>query len=129
MIESRPTPRAGMTATQPQFPNVLKAIILDDILDSYDEDTVYIRHNSRYLNEFTDSLGMKLLFSFKPWSTMNDCDTTKYIYKINNYDDFMFVDQDSIIHDPSKVLDIEGKKYLDFRNELLEFAKEHDIRK
>ena len=132
VIESMQTTTVGCKTCQQNSMNkplVIKARILDDILDAYDSDIIYIRHNNLQIDTSGADLGFKLLFSFKARSSVSMGDSVKKMFMIQRDDGFLFVDKDSIIHDPGNVLGIEGKKYIDFRNELIDFAIEHDIRK
>jgi hypothetical protein len=107
---------------------VLKAKIIDDIFGTIEEDTVLIRHNhliteNILFNQYKD---VKVIFSLKPGGTVQREGYVERIYLMGTPTEFMYV-ANGIIIDPNKVLNISGKKYQEFKQELLDFAEQEKI--
>lgn len=108
---------------------VLEVKVLDDIFGTIEEDKFLVRHDHSILNYdyFSDNDDVRILFTLKPGGTIQRENSVERIYIMGEPTEFMFVIND-IIYDPNKVLGISGKKYQDFKQELLDFIEQEGIR-
>lgn len=106
---------------------VLKMEVVDDLLNTFREDTILIRHtNSIYsYNEYENDY---ILATFIPGCTIQRKDSVQNIYTTRKPDEFWIV-KDSIIYDPNNILKITGKHYSNFKNDLLNFIEVEGITK
>ena len=102
--------------------------VIDDIFNSYNGDTILVRHNHSLFDDYNDLINAKLLFTFKPGGSVQRPDSVQYIYLTGRPNEFMFV-KDNIIHDPNRILKNDGKKYDNFKDDLLSFIKKEGISK
>jgi len=131
VIEDEILPRQYMIKQPPSlgYDYVLKAKVIEDIFDSCDEDTIYVRHSLSIEKEFNEYNDMLLLFTFKPRGTIQRPDSVQYVYLMGNMTEFMFVDGD-VIYDPNKILlDVNIDSYEELKNKLLLFKQQVGIRK
>jgi len=116
---------------------VLYGKVVDDVLGTIEEDTIMTRHCSVWFDDLfpiskrpnlllilrsgTNAIinGEEIQIYFCEWRPSWEHPVTgpKYMYV-----------EDGIVHDPFSVLNIEGKKYEDFKSEMREFLKEQGIR-
>lgn len=96
--------------------------IIDDIFDSYEGDTILVRHDHSIFEEFNEYNNSKILFAFRPGATIQRADSVQHIHVMGKPNEFMFV-KDSIIYDPNSILKITGKPYRDFKRELQDFIE------
>ena len=107
---------------------VLEAKVVDDIFNSCNEDTVFIRHSHSIMEEYSQFNKMNVLLTIMPRGTIQRADSVQYIYLTGTPDEFMFVN-DNTIYDPNNVLGIDGKSYEKFRKELYDFSTNEGVRK
>lgn len=116
---------------------VLYGKVIDDILGTIEEDTIMTRHCSIWFNDsFPISKKPELLLILRSGTNAVINNEIVKIYFTEWYPSYknpvtgpkyMFV-KDGIINDPFSVLNINGKKYEDFKNEIRNFLKEQGIR-
>jgi len=133
-ILSRTTPINDL-----DYPNnlVLYGKVIDDVLGKIEEDTIMTRHSTVWFND-TFSLSKKpkllLILRSNTNAVINNekvsiyfCEWhPSYQYPVTG-PKYMYL-EDGIIHDPFSLLNIDGKKYEDFKNEMRNFLKEQGIR-
>ncbi|PIS30208.1 MAG: hypothetical protein COT43_02220 [Candidatus Marinimicrobia bacterium CG08_land_8_20_14_0_20_45_22] len=125
--------------TDEKYPRdlVLYGKVIDDILGTIEEDTIMTRHYTVWFKDtFSLSEKPKLLLILRSGTNAVINNERVPIYFCEWYPSykypvtgpkFMYV-EDGIIHDPFSVLNIDGKKYEVFKNEMRNFLKEQGIR-
>ena len=113
--------------------NIMTVRVIDDIFNSIEEDTIKVRYSHSVLTEelYKINKDVKLLFGVSNRGIKRKNIDNLYNYKIRdnkNHDPrYMFV-VDKVIKDPYNILGLSGKKYQDFKKELLELCDEIGIR-
>jgi len=108
---------------------VLKAYVIEDIFNTYDGDTIYVRHNEPILETYPEYKDMDILFSFRPRGSIQFADSIRYIYLIGGNNEYMFVENNTI-YDPNKIINENNKGYNAFKEDPLNvLPKTSKIRK
>ncbi|MDD5709466.1 MAG: hypothetical protein PHC77_02985 [Candidatus Marinimicrobia bacterium] len=97
---------------------VLEARIIEDIFNTYDGDTIYVRHNEPILETYPEYKDMDILFSFRSRGSIQRADSIQYIYLIGGKDEYMFVKKNTI-YDPNNIIKEKNKGYKEFKEDLL----------
>ncbi len=106
--------------------------VLDDLLDTVEEDTIMVRHTTIW---FTESMPLethpRLLLTIEGASKMTVEGETTSIYwsrelLLDEKPKYMRVENE-IIQDPHDVLGVNGKSYADYKQELLSFLNSYGI--
>ncbi len=108
---------------------VLKVRIIDDIFNTCDQDTILIRHDHSIINDYKEYNKMRILFTFRPGGTLRKEDHVEHIYLMGSPTEFMFVDDNGVLYDPNNVIDTNYKGYQEFKEYLLDFAKQEGIQR
>ncbi len=102
--------------------------ILEDIFDSFEGDTIYIRHDKSLLEDYSNHLNSLLLFTFKSGGTIQRADSVQYIHLTGKPLEFMFVKNNNI-YNPNNIHGINPIPYLEFKQALTDFIINEDIKK
>ena len=114
----------------PFFKYLLKAKVVDDIFGTIEEDTILVRHNHYIPKEenFNKDENVKILLTLSSgYDTIRGSDEGKSCYLTRKPGEFMYVINEEI-KNPYTDLPLEGVKYQEFKQNLLEFVKKEGIR-
>ncbi|HDP68185.1 MAG TPA: hypothetical protein ENN20_06760 [Candidatus Marinimicrobia bacterium] len=131
--------RSHNTIIDEEYPRnlVLYGKVIDDIFGTIEEDIIMTRHNTVWYKDnlsVSDKPELLLILRYGTYAVINNervpiyfCEWyPSYKYPVTG-PKYMYV-KDGIIHDPFSVLNIDGKKYEDFKNEMRDFIKEQGIK-
>ncbi len=119
IIDDKKMPKRKTATTNSLNEYVLEAQIIEDIFNTHEGDTIFVRHNESIFEKYPNYKDMNILFSFRPRGSIQRADSVQFIYVLGGHNEYMFV-KDDIIFDPNDVLREENKGYDRFKEDLMQ---------